>query len=97
MFYEDIKLNMEDSLKKLAEFFGKPLEDEDLPRLMTHISFENVKKNPAVNFRPKEGNEGHIRRGMVGGNPEMTEEISKLFDLWTAENLKGSDLKFPHF
>lgn len=56
MFYEDSKFDLASALKSLADFLGHPLKDEDLPRLMEHLSFENTKKNPAINmkFNPSE-------------------------------------------
>lgn len=84
------------SLKKLSQFLNKPLEDKDLPNLMKHLHFENLRKNPAVNFAIDEENpnKSFIRRGKVGGNPEMTAEISKKFDEWTAKSLEAVDFKF---
>lgn len=98
MFYEDSKLNLKTSLKKLADFLEAPLKDEDLPKLMNHLEFDNVKKNASINwkFDPKlpEAHD-HVRRGKIGGNPEMTEKYSTQIDAWTKKVLEGSDLKFP--
>lgn len=97
MFYEDLKFDLASSLKKLADFLGHPLSDEDLPKLMQHLSFESVKKNPAINMKiiPSENEAPFIRRGQVGGNSEMTAEMSKKFDEWIAKNMAGHELKFP--
>lgn len=98
MFYEDSKMDLETSLKRLADFLEKPLSDDDLPRLMDHLNFENVKKNPSINIQTNPSapsSKAIVRRGKVGGNPEITKEISKKFDEWTARNLKGSDFQFP--
>ncbi|CRL03234.1 CLUMA_CG016264, isoform A [Clunio marinus] len=90
MFYEDLKLNTEESLRKLSKFLEKPLKDEDLPKLLDHLNFDNAKENLAVNAVNL-----MLRKGCIGGNSEMTEEISANFDKWTEENLRESDLKFP--
>ena len=99
MFYEDSKHDMANSLKRLSEFLEKPLKDEDLPRLMEHLKFENVKKNPSINFKfdsPIKTNQDFVRRGKVGGNPEITNEVSRKIDLWAAEkNIEDSGLVFP--
>lgn len=97
MFYEDLLKNMDDSIKKLASFLEKPLNDEDLPKLKEHLKFDNFKKNPAITI-VREGmssNQEFIRRGKIGGNPEVTEQISKKVDKWIRENLINCDLKFP--
>lgn len=83
----------------LANFLGKPLSDNDLPKLLNHLEFENFKSNSSVNYKFDEDNpenSGLVRRGKIGGNTEMSEEISKRFDDWMKENLKNSDLRFPH-
>lgn len=100
MFYEDCKLDLATSLKKLAEFLGKPLSDDDLPKLIKHLQFDSFKKSSVQNFKldptvASDSNADFIRRGKIGGNSEMTAELSKIFDDWTEENLKNSDLKFP--
>lgn len=93
-------METEQTLRELADFLGKPLSDNDLPKLLDHLEFENFKSNPSVNYKMNEENpenSGFVRRGKVGGNPEMSFEISQRFDDWIQENLKGSDLQFPHF
>lgn len=96
MFYEDSQRDLESALKKLANFLEKPLKDKDLPKLMDYLQFDNLKNNAAVNIRLNASDTKNLlRRGKIGGNPEMTDELSKKFDEWTEKNLKGSDLKFP--
>lgn len=97
MFYEDSKLDMETTLKKLAVFLEKPLPDSELPKLMDHLQFENILRNPSINFSVNSSVPSRkvlIRRGEIGGNPEMTQELSAKFDEWTEKNLEGSDLTF---
>lgn len=97
MFYEDSKFDLASQLRKLADFLGHPLNEDDLPKLMEHLSFESVQKNPAINVKmnPAQKKATFVRRGQVGGNPEMTPEMAKKFDEWTARNMAGHDLEFP--
>lgn len=102
LFYEDIVTDMPASIKKIAEFLNQPLRDEDLPGILNHMKFDNFKTNSMVNLQPlveskvfRDTDQGHVRRGKVGGNPEMTEEFSKQIDKWMEEKLNGIDLKFP--
>lgn len=97
MFYEDCQADLASSLNKLAEFLGQPLQDKDLPKFMQHLSFDSFKKNRAVNFcpDPKIKDPKFVRRGKIGGNPEMTPELSANFDKWTKKNLTGTDFEFP--
>lgn len=98
MFYEDILLKPEETIKELAAFLGKRLMEDEVKSLKDHLKFENFRNNNSVLAFPineKEPNKNFIRRGKVGGNPEMTEEISEKFDDWARKNLMNSDLKFP--
>ncbi|XP_037040729.1 sulfotransferase 1C4-like [Bradysia coprophila] len=98
LFYEDLLIDLENSLKKLASFLGRPLCDKDLPDLMEHLNIDNFKDNNSVNMKDvmeKGGSKwSFIRRGRIGGNQEMTAEISKKFDEWTDEQLKGTGIRF---
>jgi len=98
VFYEELKFDQESALKKLANFLGHPLNDEDMPKLMDHISFERFKANNAINVMQLSDNKlvSLVRRGKVGGNPEMTEEMSRKFDQWAERNMAGTDLQFPY-
>lgn len=102
MFYEDSKMDLEKSLRKLADFLEHPLKDEDLPKLIDHLQFENIKKNKSINFKfnPEDSSEEEfVRQGTIGSNanPEITEDISKKFEEWTSRNLQNSEFKFPHW
>lgn len=97
LFYEDLKHDLENNLKKIAQFLNKPLKHEDLPKLIHHLQFENVQKNPTLNvslLMPSQEWQ-FIRRGEVGGNPEVTDEISRLFNAKTAQEFDGIGLRFP--
>ena len=88
---------MRGTLEKLAKFLGKPLKEEDYEKLIDHLSIENMKKIPDAFVKSASGRKGVelIRKGEIGRNPEMTEEISKKFDKWTEEKLKQSNFKAP--
>lgn len=94
-------MDLKGSLKKLASFLERPLSDNDLPALMNHLNFENFKQNASVNLEHTHVNGvdgvkwNFVRRGQIGGNPEITQEISKKIDEWTEKHLTDSDLKFP--
>jgi hypothetical protein len=98
MFYENSKHDMENSLRKLSEFLECPLNDKDLPKLMEHLQFENVQKNPSINFKfqtSEKSNNEFVRRGKVGGNPEITDEISEKIDQWSKSHFEVSGIEFP--
>uniref|UniRef100_A0A336MDZ2 CSON010573 protein n=1 Tax=Culicoides sonorensis TaxID=179676 RepID=A0A336MDZ2_CULSO len=88
--YEEMKKDLKQTLKELCQFLDKPLTEDNLQTLLHHLSFENMKNNPATNyqdtrefmkvFRPD--NEWKmIRKGQVGSfKEEMSSEFMKEFD-----------------
>lgn len=99
MFYEDLKVETEKTIRNLSTFLGKPISDDALPKLLEYLKFENFKANSQINFKMNEedtDNNSFVRRGKIGGNPEISNEMSKKFDVWIEENLNGTDLQFPH-
>ena len=38
------------SIRRVADFFGKQLNEEQMHRLCDHLSIENFKKNKSVNL-----------------------------------------------
>lgn len=47
--YEDLVRNPLETIKMLCEFLGRSYTDEQLNGLIEFVSFENMKKNPAIN------------------------------------------------
>ena len=88
-------------MRQLSCFLGKPLKDEDIPKLLDHLSISNFKNNPAINGKDlidvkilsKEA-QGFVRLGASEKNCEMTTEMKNRIDKWIDENLKDSDFKF---
>lgn len=91
----------------MSAFLDKPLTEEQVSALEDHLSFNSMKKNPALNLEPilammdkppqKENNsdETFIRKGKVGDwKNYMSEELSAKFDKFTEDNLKGTNLAF---
>lgn len=100
LFYEDLLMDFANSLKKLASFLEYPLSDNDLPDLMHYLNIESFKENQSVNMKSLQdmvtGKWDFIRRGQIGGSPELTIEISEKIDEWTEAQLNGTGIKFPH-
>lgn len=92
--YEDMKRDLKSVIIKVAKFLNKSLNDEELDKLVDHLSFKSMKNNPSTNFQPMKSrdadpNAQFIRKGIVGDfknimSPETIEE----FDKWIEENNK---------
>ncbi|XP_048515989.1 luciferin sulfotransferase-like [Athalia rosae] len=99
--YEEMKKDLPSILRRTAKFLGKNLTSDEVAALEKHLSFESMKKNPAVNneslvrfFRDtmNTGGEGTFLRSGKSGQWKtyFSPELIKQFDDWTSENLKGT-------
>lgn len=92
-------------MEKTAAFFNKTLSNDERKALMEHLSFANMKSNPAVNY--EEAIEIHkklklidvdgefIRNGKVNQwQGAMPECIIEQFDKLTKEKLVARNLFF---
>lgn len=93
--------NLPQVIRKVSNFLEKPLTDEQVSILEDHLSFENMKKNPAVNKQlsvwskadnATEKVTSFIRNGRCGTYKEyMSEEMITRFDNWINVNIQGTD------
>jgi len=93
LFYEDMKRNLKQEVKKAMKFLNKNYSEEEIDKLCQHLSFESMKNNPSCNLEDllamlrelHKSNgltaiEGYnfIRKGQVGSHKEeLTEEENK--------------------
>jgi len=87
---------------------GKPVKEEDIQAMTTHLSFDKMKSNPAVNKQELvedcnklyEGNvasSAFMRQGKAGNwKSHLSDEQVKRFQEWERKWLEGSDLKFSY-
>ncbi|KAG5673429.1 hypothetical protein PVAND_003477 [Polypedilum vanderplanki] len=101
LFYEDLISDLRGSLIKLADFLGKPLKDEDLPKLLDHLHIKNFKNNPSINCQNlvdvkilANNAASFIRNGSTAKNSEMTVEMIQEIDEWINDKLRDSDFRF---
>ncbi|XP_049956268.1 luciferin sulfotransferase-like isoform X1 [Schistocerca serialis cubense] len=101
--YEDMKKDLPSVIRKTAKFLGKELNDSQIDVLTNHLSFQNMKNNPSVNYEAVvEINRTYnliaadgefMRSGTVGEwKAKMSPELIDKFDKWKEENLKDTGL-----
>lgn len=96
---------MKTVIYKTADFIGKDIDKDEVEKLLIHLSFSNMKKNPAVNHETvveakKKHNlsskDGHfMRRGIVGDWKEAMDSILyERFEKWEIKNLNGINFTY---
>merc|ERR1711862_46196 len=81
--YEDMKLDMEGTARKILNFTGWEVSDEELAKAIKLSSFDHMRKNERITMLRKDFTNfredfSFIREGKVGKNREMlTEDMEK--------------------
>ncbi len=96
---------MPGTIRRVANFLNKNLNDYELSKLASYLSIENFKCNTSVNqvemkevriCNPNE--EAFVREGktnLTGWQKEYTPEIIERMEKWIEVNLKETDMRFP--
>eukprot|EP00794_Sanderia_malayensis_P006300 gene6300-7022_t len=106
LFYEDMKRDLESSVKKVAAFLHnneQRLSDSQVAKLVDHLSFKSMKQNQTLNmenefikkmsFTDKGGS--FVRKGEVGDwKNYFTDDMNKRMDEAIDKHFKGTGLEF---
>lgn len=102
VFFEDLKKNPSQEIRKVAKFLGKELSEDLVTKIVNLSSFEHMKNNPMANYSefPKElldqSEKGFMRKGKVGDwKTSFTAEQDKIFQLDYERQMSDTTLKFP--
>ena len=94
--YEQMHQDRASVVRKVADFLGVSLSEEDVFNVVKLTSFEVMKENPDTNFRhweksgmiPKPEGGAFMRKGIVGDwRDHFTEEESEAFMKWRNEEV----------
>ncbi|KAL7020041.1 hypothetical protein ACKWTF_011357 [Chironomus riparius] len=97
--YEEMSDDLGGAIKKVADFLGKTVSDENAEKIKDYLKFENMKTRRTndnkfthqvyldkANLNLK-SNLNFIRKGVVGGHKtEMSQEYADKIDKWFAES-----------
>ncbi|XP_077998915.1 sulfotransferase 1A1-like [Glandiceps talaboti] len=97
--YEDVKKNFRGTIEQIASFLGRDLNSATIDRIMDYCSFENMKKNPAVNRMNAADVDSTVspfmRKGIVGDwKNHFTVAQNEQFERLYYERLENSGLEF---
>ncbi|XP_037777501.1 luciferin sulfotransferase-like isoform X1 [Penaeus monodon] len=101
--FEEMKEDLPAVVRKVANFLGKAVTEEEVEKLADHCSFGSMSMNKAVNNEDiiapsseRTKNIKFMRKGQVGDwKNHLTEEQVKAFKAWTMKHLQDSD--FPYY
>ena len=103
LFFEEMKRDLTPSVKKVARFLGKNLSDDMVEKLVNHLSFKQMKDNPAVNKEASRKlglftEEGHfMRKGEIGDwKNYFTDDMNKRMDEAIEKHFNPIGLKFQY-
>jgi hypothetical protein len=108
IWFEDLKNDLPDVVRRVAEFLGKSQLVEDpanMEALLFHLDFKNFRENKSVNkseevmpdMKKEEKKNPFIRKGVVGDwKNYFDQETNRDWDHWIEETLKdtGMVMKF---
>ena len=94
LWYEDMKKDYDNELRKLAAFLEYPMSDELLQHIKAETSFARMKANEFTNRQDADDHpKGFYRKGVVGsGEEQFTEAENEQFDAWCARRMKETGL-----
>lgn len=103
-----MKNDLRPVIKKVAAFLGKDRNEEEVAKLVEHLSFQSMKKNPSVNLEAEERmireifkngteNEHFFRSGKVGSyKAEMSPKQIWQFNEKNAQYLSDQGIDFSY-
>ncbi|KAM6179897.1 sulfotransferase 1C2-like [Erethizon dorsatum] len=101
LFYEDMKRDPKQEIRKVMQFMGKNLGEAVLEKIVQETSFEKMKENPMTNRStvPKslmdQSVSSFMRKGTVGDwKNHFTVAQSKRFEEIYREKMEGTSIRF---
>ncbi|NP_001290636.1 sulfotransferase family 2, cytosolic sulfotransferase 2 [Esox lucius] len=98
--YEEMILDLKDSVSRISQFLGKTLDNEVIEKIADHCVFKNMKQNKMSNFSMvptgfmDQNKSGSLRKGIAGDwKNHFTVAQTEYFD--AAYNDKMKDIKYP--
>merc|ERR1711970_560391 len=94
IWFEEMKVDQKKVILDLCKFLEHPLSEDKVAKLVEHLKFENIKKNPAMNPPKSEKmRQDFIRKGVVGDWKNFfTEEKKTEWNAWIEKKTSGTGM-----
>ncbi|GAB0094346.1 hypothetical protein DMENIID0001_096320 [Sergentomyia squamirostris] len=100
--YEEMKRDLSGGIEKISKFMGKSYNQDQIEKLVDHLSFEKTSKNPYANgqymmnvfrevsnMKPSDPICPHVRRAELGFyRDEMPPQFIERFNKWTESEME---------
>ncbi|XP_074651382.1 sulfotransferase 1C2-like [Tubulanus polymorphus] len=101
IFYEDMKRDLEESVRDISKFLNKSLAPETIKQIAEHCSFDSMKTNPMTNHLDVYSINAKVspllRKGTVGDwKTHFTVMQNDAFDEFYKEAMKAYDIPFQY-
>ena len=103
LFFEDMKKDLASNVRKVAKFLGKDVSDEMVEALVDHLSFKQMRNNPAVNKEERRklglftGEGSFLRKGETGDWKNFfTDEMNRRMDEAIERHFEPIGLEFQY-
>lgn len=104
LLYEDLSKDLQAGVRKIADFLGKEVTEENVAKIAAHCSFDSMVKNPMANYSNKgaavknpDAKTDFLRKGKVGDwKNYFDDEMSKMVDDYVEKHFKGTGLVFEY-
>lgn len=106
--YEEMKKDLPGVIRKTAKFLDKELDEDQVSELADHLSFQNMRSNPATNLESEAKDERNrigmsedpnlkfIRQGECGGwKKDMSTDMAQKINDMSRERLAGTGYPLP--
>lgn len=102
--YEGLQKDFKGEIRKIANFLGKPITDEQVDKIAAHCNFDSMSKNPMTNYSRSGAvikvdtvDYGFMRKGKVGDwKNHFTPEMSRKVDEYVERTLRGTGFEFEY-
>ncbi|KAK3887240.1 hypothetical protein Pcinc_008636 [Petrolisthes cinctipes] len=102
VFYEDLKADPQEEIRKLNQFLATGLTEQQLKNVVHHTSFSSMKSrgdpmpdNGLYNQELHQTTGGFYRKGVIGDwKNHFSQELNQEMDKWIKENIGDSSIPF---